>query len=100
MRRRADPKERMTEILAAAVKETQAGSYQSVSILKVAARAGCSRALVHSYYNTVTQLRRAVMRYAIKNELSDILAQGLAIGDPTAKKAPDRLKDKALETLR
>lgn len=97
--RRLEPETRRNEILEAALSEAKKSGFHSLSILGVAVKADCSRALIHTYFNTVSQLKRAVMRQAIKNENLLIVAQGLVAGDTTARKAPDWLQQKALESV-
>ena len=47
----------------------------------------------------MTQLRRDIMRYAVREGLAEIVAQGLANGDDHAKKAPAELKATAATLL-
>lgn len=100
MRTRSQPKIRTREILAVAIQEAEKDGFQNITILSIADRVGCSRALVHTYFNTIVQLKRAVMRSAIKDENLLVVAQGLVAKDPTARKAPDILKDAALASVR
>jgi hypothetical protein len=47
----------------------------------------------------MSDLRTEVMRHAIKHKNLTIVAQGLAAGDPLAKRAKPELKSAALITL-
>lgn len=99
-RRRLKPLDRSNEILTAAVAlASRSGGYLSLTRAAVAARAQCSEGLVSSYFNTMQQMRRAVMRHAVKHEVLSIVAQGLATGDPVARKAPEEVRQKASAAL-
>lgn len=95
IRSRTNPDLRKEHILLCAVQEASKVGYNRITRDGVADRAGVSVGLVSNYFNTMTQLRRDIMRYAIKNECLDIIAQGLIMGDKHAIKAPDKLKKKA-----
>lgn len=58
----------------------------------IAKVAGCSDALVSAYFNTMTQMRRAVVRNAIVTQDLPVLAQALVLRDPQAMKAPEELR--------
>jgi len=97
---RQDPKDRKADILAAALRMSVNYGYQRVTRADIAGAAKCSEALVSHYFSTMTQMRRAIMREAIKRQALIVLAQGLAMGDPQAQKAPAMLRALAAETLR
>lgn len=86
-------------ILAAAVGLAEANSYHSFTRSQVAKRAGCAEGLVNYYYETMAQLRRAVMGEAIRTRSLKIIAQGIAVGDPRTKKIPEELRQAALASL-
>lgn len=96
---RMTPADRKADILASAVKAAETHGFAQLRLHHIATAAGCSNALVVAHFKTMIQMRRAVMRTAIKDEILPIIASGVAIADPTAKKAPDDLKIKALATL-
>jgi len=98
-KRRASPALRKESILAAAVDMAKEDSYLRVTRDSVAIRAGVSVGLVSRYFGTMTQLRRDIMRYAVREGLAEIVAQGLANGDDHAKKAPAELKATAATLL-
>lgn len=87
--------ERREEILSAALKLARQGNYQSITRDAIADEAGVSFGLVTRYFGTMNNLRRDVMRAAIKLEKAEIVAQGLALGDKHARKAPEELKKEA-----
>jgi len=93
------PTARKAAILEAAILAAQANSFSGMRMQHVYTLAECSNALVVSYYGTMPQLRRAVMRAAIKREILPIIANGVAMRDPNALKADMALQKKAMATL-
>lgn len=73
--------------------------YTRVTRDEVAAHAQCSPALVSHYLGTMPDLRRDVMRAAVKRGILPVIAQGLAAKDRHALKASEELKKAALATL-
>lgn len=69
--------------------------YTSLTRDGVAEAAGVSFSLVSKHFGTMVQLKREVMRTAIKREILEIIAQGLVNGDDRALKAPEEVKIKA-----
>lgn len=96
---RANPNMRKDHILSVAIDIARKIGCDKITREEVAERAGVSVALVSRYFGTMVKLRRSVMRAAIKQEIPEIVARGLAIGDPHAKKAPETLKTLAINTL-
>jgi len=96
---RANPVLRKEQILAVAVDVARKVGCHGVTRDEVAHRAGVSMGLVSKYFGTMNQLRRAIMRAAIQQEIPEIIAKGLANNDPHAKKAPVELKQLAASTL-
>lgn len=91
-KRRANPALRKDYILAVAVDMAKGVGCHKLTRDAVAEKAGVSMGLVTRYFGTMKQLRRDVMRRAIKENIPEIVAQGLANGDDHAKKAPAELK--------
>lgn len=99
MQKRMTKDDRKTQILEAAIVAANAKGFASVRLHHIAEQAQCSTSLVMSHYATMPQVRRAIMRAAIKRELLGIIANGYVTGDPTAKKISSELKIKALASL-
>lgn len=100
MKKRLAPDDRRDELLKVAVDMAVVIGINQLRRDNIAEKAGVANGLVTRYFNTMTQLRRAVMRYAVHNEILPVVAQGLAMRDPEALKAPEDLKHKAIGTLR
>ena len=92
-----DPIMRRNQILNVAIELAKKSGYSSISRNDVADNAGVSMSLINRYFKTMPQLRRAVMRAAVVNEVLEIIAQGLVNKDAHALKASDELKSRALQ---
>jgi AcrR family transcriptional regulator len=98
-RTRLAPIDRKEQLLDVALTEARKIGYSRVTLQIVAQAASCSSSLVSHYFGTMTQLRRDLMRAAIKREELSVIAQGLADRNKYAHAAPDTLKQRALQTL-
>lgn len=98
-KKRKNPEARKDEILVAAVELAKEVGYNKMIRDDIAIKAGVSTGLVTHYFETMIQLRRDVMRYAVRNNIPKIIAQGIANQDKHARKAPPELKAKAVELL-
>lgn len=98
-KRRMKPDDRRDLILTAALKLAQEGNYTSITRDEIAYRAGVSVGLVTKYFGTMLQLKRDVMRAAIRNEVLPIIAHGVAIQDSHALKASSELRQRAVASL-
>jgi DNA-binding transcriptional regulator YbjK len=96
---RANPGLRKAHILAVAVDMSKDIGYQKITRDAVAEAAGVSMGLVTRYFGTMVQLRRDIMRYAVREGVLEIIGQGLAAGDDHAKKAAPELRAKAFDTF-
>lgn len=92
-------RERLTQILAAALRAAEKHGYQRITRETVAKAAGVSEALVTYHMGTMVELRRAIMREAVRAECLAVIAQGLTSRDKHAAKAPLVLQQKALASL-
>lgn len=90
---------RKEHILAVAVDQAITTGYTKITRDGIAEAAGVSFGLVTKYFGTMNQLKRDVMRSAIKQGIVQIVAQGLANGDERARKAPAALKQEAVQLL-
>lgn len=96
---RLDPAVRREQILDAAIALSKTRGYTNITREAVTQAAGVSPRLLNYYYKTMNQLKRDVMRHAIKNKVLEVIAQGLLAKDPHALKIPDSLKKLAVATL-
>jgi len=98
-RKRAAPTLRRKQVLEAALSVAKANGYQTVKRDDVAKSANVSPGLISHYFENTEQLRICILKTAILNGVPEIVAQGLACGDPIAIQAPRELKDKALQFI-
>ncbi len=98
-KKRALPGIRKAHILEAAIELAKVHGYKNVTQNGVAEKAGISGGLVSRYFSTMNQLRKEIMRKAVLDSTLEIIAQGLASGDPQAKNAPQEVKEAALQFL-
>lgn len=96
---RLKPKLRKSQILKGALKCAEETNYKTFTRSDVADLLAISDGLINAYFNTMPQLRRAVMRAAVQTSCLAVVAQGLADKDPQALKASPELKKLALESL-
>lgn len=98
-KKRLSKDDRKDYLLRKAVEYAKDHGYTSITGVVLAKHADISPSLVTHYFGTMKQLKRAVMRAAIVQEVPEIIAQGLSMGDPNAKKAPVELKALAATLL-
>ncbi len=96
---RLKPKERRKQILDVAIQLAREKGFESLTRDDIANRAGVSHGLVTHYYNTMKQVRRDVMRAAVRQEILDIIAYGLATSNPYALKASSELRERAIKHM-
>lgn len=91
---------RNAKVLAAAIAEAGDKGYSKITREGVAQRAGVALGCVNLAFGRMDRLKTAVMDYAVKHALLEIVAQGLADGHETARNAPPSLRTRALATLK
>lgn len=96
---RMKPEARSEEIVAAGLRIAINRGWKALTRDGVATEAGVSFAMVNFRFGTMTQLKRAVMREAIRREELRVIAQGYVSDDPTASKIDNDLKTRALSSL-
>jgi len=91
---------RIAQILRAALEIAPKVGYARLTRDEIAKRAGIPSSLVAYHMGTMPELRRHIMREAVRAECLPVIAQGLAVRDRHAMKAPDEIKNRALDSLR
>lgn len=99
VRTRLDPGVRKAQLLEVALELAETVGYQRITREIIAFKAGVTPGRVSQCFNTMTKLKREVMRTAIARGNIIIVAQGLGDRDKQALKAPDALKRKAVDYL-
>lgn len=99
MTKRLDPTDRRAAILDAAMRTSRTYGYRETTRKDIADAAKCSEALVSSYFGTMVQMRRAIVRRAIDIRDLEIIGQALAAKDRHVAKASANDRIEALARL-
>lgn len=86
-------------VLAAGIALAKEVGYQWITRDDVARRARVSPGTVNNAFHPFVELKRAVLREAVRAGIVEIVAQGLADGHEIAKGAPPDLKERAVSFL-
>lgn len=97
--KRLNPTDRKPLLVDAAVAAATAHGYRRMTRDHIAAEANVSPGLVSLYLGTMPNVRRVVMREAVRRGVVSIVAEGLAERDKQALKAPPALKSEAATLL-
>lgn len=94
-----EARERIAQILRAALEIAPTVGYNRITRDDIAKRANIPPTLITYHMGTMVELRRQIMREAVRAECLPVIAQGLAVRDRHAMKAPDELRRRALQSL-
>ena len=92
-------KSKKQAILLVAVEIANEHSYATITRDEIAWKAGVGMGTVTNHLGTMRQIKRAVVRYAIRTEVLAIIAQAVALKDPLVHKIDPDLKRRALASL-
>lgn len=95
-----EARERIAQILGAALTLCSKDKiYSRITRDEIAKKAGIPPTLITYHLGTMTDVRRQIMREAVRAECLRVIAQGLAARDRHALKAPEDLRQRALQSL-
>ena len=94
--KRMRPEARKQDILAAALPLAERLGYDKISRSQIAEAAQVSGPAVQYHFGTMQQLRRDLMRLAIREGCLKVIAQGVLADDPQVAKASSELRRAAL----
>lgn len=99
---RMAPEDRKEQLLCAAIKIAEQVGYNKINRLMIVKELGgeVTDGLVNRYFGQRHSLRMAVLYAGIERENLTILAQGLALGDTYARKAPAALRKAAASVVK
>lgn len=97
--RRMKPEVRKQDILERALTLAGRHGYLQITRKQIVDAVGVSGPVLNHHFGTMTQFRRQLMRFAIAQNCLAVVAQGLAAGDPQARKAPESLRQRAAASL-
>ena len=95
-----EARERTAQILKAALQVAARVGYTNLKRDDVAKAAGISASLVPYHMGTMTEFRRSVMREAVRTGHLPVIAQGIANRDRQALKAPEEVRQRAIQSLK
>ncbi len=98
-RTRMKPEARKDDILSAALVVACHSHYTKVTREQIAIKAGVSGPAVQYHFHTMTQLRKEMMRAAVKRECLPVILQGYIMSDPVALRASDDLLRQAVAAI-
>lgn len=93
------PTDRKASILDAAVIAAEKVGFTSVRQADIAKQADCAYGLITTYFKTMTQMRRAIMRAAVARGNLKLIAQGIANNHPAVSNLHPELRNKAIQSL-
>lgn len=96
---RMNKNDRRKQLMKHALTLAERVGYMQVRRDALADAAGVATGLVNFYWDTMTQLKRAIMREAVHTENLVVIAQGLAMKDRQAMKAPPAVREAAARGL-
>jgi AcrR family transcriptional regulator len=99
MNQRIEPKAREQMLLDAAIRLAKRVGLARITRDGIALEAGVATGLVSYSLGNMVSVRRAVMIEAIRGRHVELVAQGLAAGDPLARKAPPDLRNQAAQMV-
>jgi len=92
--------DRREMIVRAGLLAAQQVGYQNLTRRIVARRAETSSSLIQFHFNTMEELRSAIVRQAIEDENLQVVAQALGVLHDDAVAAPEAVKTKAIAYLK
>lgn len=91
---------RKQQLLDSALKLASEHGYKNVTRKMIAEDCDCTEGNVSRALGaTMPQIKRDIMRHAVKNENLTVIAQGIVDKDTHALKAPKDVKERAINTL-
>lgn len=87
---------RKEDILAAALLLAERQGYTAITRNDIAKAAGIKGPTLHYHFGTMAQLRRDLMRYAIRQDSVKVVAQGIVANDPQAMKLDEETRRRAM----
>lgn len=86
-------------VMTAAIEVAITHGYRNMTRDQIAIHAGVSTGTVTNVLGNMKQLRRAVMRYALRTKVRQIIAQGIIAGDPLTTKLGSKERLAILQSI-
>lgn len=97
--KRLAPKDRTEQLLDVALRLAARHGLATVTRNQIAEDANVSPALVSARLGTMDDMRRSVMRRAVKTETLPVIAAGLLAKDKYALRASEELRQRAIASI-
>lgn len=94
--RRLSPEVRAEQLLEHAIEQAKVTGLAKLTREAIAQRAGVAPGLISIRLGTMINLRRDILRHAVKRAILPLIAEGLMAKDPVAMKAPKELRQRAI----
>ena len=98
-KKRFKPEIRKDMIIKVALALAVQHGYRQITRDQIADALDISGTTIHYHFKTMNQLRREIMRAAIKQKQFAVIAQGLGIKDPLTGKMSDELKRETISWI-
>lgn len=92
-------KDRRDAILVAALQLCQGRHYQQVSLREIAREAGVSHPLVLWHFGSIAELRREMVKQAVREERWKIVADAILASDPAVRNWNRKKKREVLDRV-
>ena len=89
-------KQHLTDV---AVNLAEIHGYRHVTRDEIARVSGASQGTVTNYLGTMRQIRKLIVRQAIKRDIKSIIAQAITYGEPQTQRIPIEERLKALQSV-
>ena len=96
---RQSPDVRKQDILEAAARCANSKNYAQLTQSEIAREANISPGTIHYHFTDLQKFKEKLMEWAVETQQLTIIGQGLAIGDPIAKEAPESVRAAAAAQL-
>lgn len=96
MSKRLKPEVRKEQVIEAALSLAAKSHYLEVGREEIASALGFSASTIRYHFKTLTQLRKEVVRAAVKQEHLAVIAQAVTANHPQAVKVSKALRRRAL----
>ena len=96
---KSEMEQHKTEMTTAALKLAEKIGFENLTRDNIAEACGVSPALINFRFGTMTDMRRSILRAAVKSESLKIVAYAIATHHPVSKKISPELRKRALDKL-
>lgn len=96
---RLSPEKRKLNILNVATELAKDSNYAVITRAEIAKKIGCAESLITHYYPKMCDLRNAVLKHGVENNISKIIAQGVVNSDKFINGVPKNILQNAMRSI-